>query len=1411
MRGAVYNWKRFWCPREGNIALTDAGYLEDPDTSWGHSQNPDVASFDSISDAPCLVMLGEPGMGKTYAITMEAANTEARVRGDGGLVLSLDLGSFSSEERLERKLFASAQFTAWVQGEHRLHLFLDGLDEGVLGTSTLSSLLADELQKYPVERLHLRLACRTAAWPNTLEEELRSLWSDETVGVYELAPLRRTDVREAATVDGLAVEAFLEEVRRMQAVPLAIRPVTLKFLLNNYARGGAFPGKRTELYQEGCQLLCQEPNESRRERGLKGKYSASERVAVAARIAAVTVFANKRAIWTGVDQGDVPEEDVRIQDLCGGSERCGTNAVDVTEEAVHEALQTALFSSRGPRRLGWAHQTYAEYLAAWYAVHNDMALGQIVSLIAHPGDPDGKLVPQLHETAAWLAGMRVDVFNEILTSDPEVLLRSDVATAEEAGRAGLVDALLKGYDEERLLPPGLSTYWTYDKLAHPGIAGQLLPYIADSTKGTLVRTAAIGIAEACKVRSAQQEMAQIALDASEPLSIRKQAASAVCLIADDQTKLKLKPLATADVPEDHDDELKGLALSAVWPAHMTADELFTALTPPKNETRFGRYHGFLSADLGHHLDGDQLATALNWVERQTMRTKLPYAFGATIDAIMLRGWRQLDEPGVLCAYARAALSRLRCHDEIVGGIHARSFSITLAQEPEKRRRLVAAMIPLLSDPTHDPLWLTYPGKRLVGNEDLLWLIEVLKTTESETGQQIVAEVTRRVFDIADPTHQRAIYIESQTSAALADAFAWLLKPVELNSPEAARLMEWHEARERLEQRAVQPNTPDALPRRERVEELVRECESGDSSAWWRLNLAMMVGPGSVIYPGELESDLTVLPGWTEADDQTRAEIVRAAKSYVLKQTPNTVEGVRKWRHENKVHRPSFAGYRALLLMMKTDPEQVRGLPQAAWKTWAPIIVAYPIPMGTADDQPHKELTGAAYSHAPDEVIDTLMLIIDKENDQGEHIFITRKLEDCWDARLGTALLAKAKDAKLKPGCMGSLLRDLLVHKVEGATAFAESLVPLPPPTSPEDRSRAIVAARELMCDAEDGGWPVVWPAILRDTEFGREVITGIAHTLDSPAATIGRWLSEEQLADLYVWLVNQYPYAEGPDASGVGFVTPWQSATELRDSVLTHLKQRGTHQACEAIRRITAEFPGLHWVRWTLLDAQALARRNTWSPPHPSDILRLQASQQSRLVQNGEQLLEVLLDSLKRLEAKLQAGEPPAANHLWNEVIGTAGTTYTPKDENRLSDYVKAHLDEDLTQRGIVVNREVQITRRDKTDIHVEAITRHPRGDSYDSIEAIIEIKGCWHPRLDTAMETQLVERYLKDSGCPHGLYLVGCFNCDQWSETDPRKERALKLVPSIGEAQQRLDEQAAGLSAGNLAVRAIVLNAALS
>ena len=197
-------------------------------------------------------------------------------------------------------------------------------------------------------------------------------------------------------------------------------------------------------------------------------------------------------------------------------------------------------------------------------------------------------------------------------------------------------------------------------------------------------------------------------------------------------------------------------------------------------------------------------------------------------------------------------------------------------------------------------------------------------------------------------------------------------------------------------------------------------------------------------------------------------------------------------------------------------------------------------------------------------------------------------------------------------------------------------------------------------------------------------------------------------------------------------------------------------------------------------------------------------------MQSGDQLLAVLVESLGRLEEKLQ-GETPMAPALWNQ----ADRSYSPKDEEWFTDYVKQHLQEDLRGRGVMLNREVVIRkgegegRGERIDFRVDAFVPGSDPEGPDSVSVIVEAKGCWNGELDTAMEDQLVGRYLADNPlCRHGLYLVGWFNCPQWDEDDPRKGRAPRY--GLEEARERFATQASALSERGLHIRAVVVNAAL-
>src|SRR5574337_1946915 len=501
---------------------------------------------------------------------------------------------------------------------------------------------------------------------------------------------------------------------------------------------------------------------------------------------------------------------------------------------------------------------------------------------------------------------------------------------------------------------------------------------------------------------------------------------------------------------------------------------------------------------------------------------------------------------------------------------------------------------MLSDPAETLFRLVYSGTTMVLPRDIPWMIERLQASGSEVEQRTLAQLISLVFNWHGSEQVDTVLAACQDCPILAEEFAWLIRPVELDSPGAQRMKE-----QNLQQQSWQEqerNRPRLdPPPAQRVAELLDNCERGNSAAWWRLNMEMTLKPDSTHYGDELESDLTVLPGWKSADAVTRARLIEVARRYVLEQDPDEDT----WLGTNILHRQAFAGYSALRLLLQEAPRLLSAIPEEAWRRWAPIVLAYPTSSAIGEEKPHHELVKLAYHYAPSEIIDTLMILIDQENREHDHIFIIRKLESCWDDHLASALITRVSDEELKPECMGDLLSALLDHGIDRAGEFAKSLIPLPLPPGGDQRTRAIVAARAVMTSAKDCGWPLVWEAIRQDPEFGREVISSVAYMSDSGAGRISQRLTEDRLADLYIWLVRQYPHAEDPGSEEAHWVGARESIGMWRDSILSQLKGRGTPQACQAIKRIARELPELGWLKWTVQGAEDLARRGTWSPPLP--------------------------------------------------------------------------------------------------------------------------------------------------------------------------------------------------------------------
>jgi len=476
-------------------------------------------------DYPVLGLLGEPGMGKSTVLIQETQRLQAAARESGDDVLRIDLVACGTDGLVCQRIFGSKVFKTWKKGRGRLHILLDGFDTCLQHVPTLVALLLERFEQQTRDRLLLRIACRTAEWPVDLEAGLQRLWKQKSaefpapVGVFELAPLRRDDVCTVAEATGLRGEEFLKEVDRVGAHQFANRPITFQFLLNLFRSGKGFPARKVDLYREGCLVLCDEHRYDLRRRRNAEKLSAGQHFAVG-RLAAVSVFSRRTAIWTASRGNVMPDGDVRIDGLLGRKERFESEFTDVDENAVREALNTGLFHAIGLHRLGFSHQTYAEYLAAQYLVDHQMPVPEILRLILH-ADDSGKVVPQLRETAAWLAALQPEIWSALLAKDPSALFASDTPPSSEADRRQLVNQILRLHDTGELFDIRTVTLVGSQqdgaRLKYAEIAGDLKSYIINKSHTARARRVAILMAQFTRQVELREIVLRVALDDTRSL------------------------------------------------------------------------------------------------------------------------------------------------------------------------------------------------------------------------------------------------------------------------------------------------------------------------------------------------------------------------------------------------------------------------------------------------------------------------------------------------------------------------------------------------------------------------------------------------------------------------------------------------------------------------------------------------------------------------------------------------------------------------------------------------------------------------------------------------------------------------------------------------------------------------------
>ena len=160
--------------------------------------------------------------------------------------------------------------------------------------------------------------------------------------------------------------------------------------------------------------------------------------------------------------------------MSGALEQGDFASFTATDEDVREVLDSGLFSSRGDHRIGWAHQSYGEFLAALYLKDKGVPAGTILRVVIHPS---GGVIPQLAVDAAWMASLSAELRASVIAAGPWELLHGDLANWPASDLELLTRSMLEYIEQgryyEHFFGMGLRSLWLggCDRATRPDSTG----------------------------------------------------------------------------------------------------------------------------------------------------------------------------------------------------------------------------------------------------------------------------------------------------------------------------------------------------------------------------------------------------------------------------------------------------------------------------------------------------------------------------------------------------------------------------------------------------------------------------------------------------------------------------------------------------------------------------------------------------------------------------------------------------------------------------------------------------------------------------------------------------------------------------------------------------------------------------
>lgn len=453
---------------------------------------------------PYVVLLGEPGAGKSTALEHEAVAEGGQIATCREVMNGLPIG---------------ASGTA----------YLDALDEYRSGDGGKDKLLrlANAISKSNIRRW--RLTCRAEDWRATADiNAMRRAANNEPIVVAHLLPLSDDEAQLVLASRGEPnPEQFIGEARNRGAGAFLENPLSLRLLHSVVVSNGVWPTSRFDLFARATLALAHEHDP---ERETDPRPGAEEILAAASAMSFYLLASGAKALWRSNALPPGAKENEYIT----------THSLGLEARVLEVALDTALF--RGEEHaFAPFHKTVAEFLAGRFLARRVVGAGETSAFplrraIALITGSDHKAPSELRGLYAWFAahlqsagdpgGARRLIQHDAAT----VLAYGDAAAFDTAGRREIL------YHLDRDDPFFLSSQddaTVVGGLAGDDLADDFKAILDAEVRSQLQVTVLQALADGLPVEHMSGKLREIVLDAARPLWMRERAAEVLVSKASD--------------------------------------------------------------------------------------------------------------------------------------------------------------------------------------------------------------------------------------------------------------------------------------------------------------------------------------------------------------------------------------------------------------------------------------------------------------------------------------------------------------------------------------------------------------------------------------------------------------------------------------------------------------------------------------------------------------------------------------------------------------------------------------------------------------------------------------------------------------------------------------------------------------